>query len=420
MTLAVAPSVLAAGFSLFEHGAKATGMGGAFVATADDPSAIFFNVAGLAYQRDASVMLGGTVITFKNEFTGADYEFPGPGTGGRYEEHTFFPPNAYLIVPVGENFTFGVGSFSAFGLRTDWEDPNEFVGRFVAQDTELKVFSVQPSFAWKSSNGKFAIGLGGEYRASRVKLKRNQAAINPFNQQITDILHAYLKSDDIQDNTAWGFSVGAILRPTENWSFGLSYRNGMDIDYTGQATFTQIPSGYPEFDGIVSTLVPPDQGIATTVSFPAFIQVGVATTRFDTWTLEADIVMMTWSDYKRLVVNFEDPNTPDLVEEANWDDSFSYRIGANKQVSDRWSVQAGILWDETPQPVEDAGPILPDSSRLGLSVGFGFDNGKWSVHVSDLYLPFKDRDTLGLNEDNFNGEYKTTANLFAFNVGYKF
>lgn len=420
LILSAAPSALAAGFSVFEQGAKATGMGGAFSATADDPSAMFYNVAGIAFQRETSVLLGGTAITFKNEYSGEDYEFPGPAASGRYEEHTFFPPNAYVILPVGENMTLGLGTFSAFGLRTDWENPDEFVGRFIAQDTELKVASFQPSFAWKNSSGTLALGLGAEYRVSSVKLKRNQSAINPFTQQISDIAHAYLESDEMPDSSEWGFSLGAIYRPNDAWSFGLAYRNGMDIDYDGTAVFTQIPTGYAEFDGIVSTLLPPDQAIRTSVSFPTIVQVGVATTRWDTWTVAFDVVMMTWSDFDTLVVDFENASTPDLIENANWDDSFSYRLGANKKVSDRWSVQAGILWDETPQPIEDAGPILPDSDRLGLSLGLAFTTGKWSVYLSDLYLPFKDRDTLGLNEDNFDGKYKTTANLFSFNVGYTF
>jgi long-chain fatty acid transport protein len=420
LTAVFGPSAMAAGFSIFEQGAKATGMGGAFAATADDPSAMFYNVAGIAYQREASVLVGGTAITFKNEFSGEDYEFPGPGATGRYEEHTFLPVNGYIILPIGKNMTFGVGSFTAFGLRTDWENNNQFDGRFIAQDTELKTASVQPSFAWKNPSGTFAIGVGGEYRVSRVKLKRNLSAINPFTQEIADIGHTYLKSDDLQENTDWGFSVGAIYRPSDRWSFGLSYRDAMEIDYNGTATFTQIETGYPEFDGIVSTLLPPDQAIRTSVAFPAIIQAGVATAITPTWTLALDVVHMTWSDYKTLVVDFEDPGTPDLIETANWDDVFSYRIGANKQVNDRWSVQMGLLWDESPQPVEDAGPILPDSDRLGVSFGLGFNNGKWRVDLSDLYLPFSDRDTLGVNEDNFNGKYKTTANLFSFNVGYTF
>lgn len=420
LSVVVAPAALAAGFSIFEMGAKATGMGGAFSATADDPSAMFYNVAGIAYQRETSVLLGGTIITFRNEFTGEDYEFPGSGVSERYENHTFFPPNAYVILPVGENVTFGLGAFSAFGLRTDWENPDEFVGRFLAQDTELKVSSIQPSFAWKNSSGSLAIGVGAEYRMSGVKLKRNIGAINPFTQQISDIAHIYLESDDIPDNNEWGFNVGAIYRPNADWSFGLSYRHAIEIDYTGTATFTQIPTGYEEFDGIVSTIIPPNQAIATSVSYPAIIQIGVATTRIPTWTIAFDVVHMTWSEFETLAVDFQDPNTPDLVDPANWDDVFSYRLGANKQVNENWSVQMGVLFDENPQPVEDVGPILPDASRIGLSFGLGYARGNWRVNFADLFLPFEDRDTLGRNEHNFNGKYKTAANLFSFNVGYTF
>src|SRR5690242_3997102 len=63
-----ASTAFAAGFSIFEQGAKATAMGGAFSATADDPSAIFYNVAGIAQQRSTTVMVGATGITFSNEF----------------------------------------------------------------------------------------------------------------------------------------------------------------------------------------------------------------------------------------------------------------------------------------------------------------------------------------------------------------
>ncbi|HWS72559.1 MAG TPA: transporter, partial [Thermoanaerobaculia bacterium] len=58
------------GFSIFEQGAKATAMGGAFAATADDPSAIFYNIAGIAQQRQLTVLGGATAINFANEFKG--------------------------------------------------------------------------------------------------------------------------------------------------------------------------------------------------------------------------------------------------------------------------------------------------------------------------------------------------------------
>src|SRR3954466_5250323 len=68
--LIVSGAAYGSGFSLFEQGAKATAMGGAFAATADDPTAIFYNVAGIAQQRKAAFMVGGTTINFSNEFTG--------------------------------------------------------------------------------------------------------------------------------------------------------------------------------------------------------------------------------------------------------------------------------------------------------------------------------------------------------------
>src|SRR5881396_3270333 len=66
----VGGSAFGSGFSIFEQGAKATAMGGAFAATADDPSAIFYNVAGIAQQRHMAFYAGGTFINFANEFSG--------------------------------------------------------------------------------------------------------------------------------------------------------------------------------------------------------------------------------------------------------------------------------------------------------------------------------------------------------------
>ncbi|TYB81177.1 MAG: hypothetical protein FXF54_14905 [Kosmotoga sp.] len=49
-TVLIVPTfVFANGFQINEQGAKALGMGGAFVAQADDPSALYFNPAGITY-----------------------------------------------------------------------------------------------------------------------------------------------------------------------------------------------------------------------------------------------------------------------------------------------------------------------------------------------------------------------------------
>ncbi|MGZ5476263.1 MAG: hypothetical protein ACXW29_08025, partial [Thermoanaerobaculia bacterium] len=87
LSLMIAGSAFASGFGLYEQGAKATAMGGAFVATADDPSAIFYNVAGLAQQRRFTVFGGGTTINFNNEFRGDPNDEFTSGTTGFYRRH---------------------------------------------------------------------------------------------------------------------------------------------------------------------------------------------------------------------------------------------------------------------------------------------------------------------------------------------
>ena len=218
LSLAVSSTAFAAGFSIFEQGAKATAMGGAFAATADDPSAIFYNVAGIAQQRKTTVYAGGTLINFANEFTGDPNDIFTSGSTGRYKRHLFIPPNVYATVPIGQNLTVGVGAFAAFGLRTNWEDP--WIGRFVSRDADLRTKSIEPAIAWQSTDGRFAVGAGYEYRESTVVLNRNSAALNPFSGRIIDTANAYLRSKKGHDN---GYNVGILFKPVSTWRFGASY-----------------------------------------------------------------------------------------------------------------------------------------------------------------------------------------------------
>ena len=93
---AVAP-LQAAGFGIFEHGTKAMGMSSAFTAQADDPSAMFFNAAGIAFQHERDFMLGVTYI-FSTEATfygSAPYH--GPNVSEEQEKLSEYPPHFYWV-----------------------------------------------------------------------------------------------------------------------------------------------------------------------------------------------------------------------------------------------------------------------------------------------------------------------------------
>lgn len=414
--LAVSGAAFGSGFGIFEQGAKATAMGGAFVATADDPSAIFYNVAGIAQQRHITFLSGGTVINFSNQFTGDPNDPLTVGTTGQYAKHTFIPPNAYLIVPVGSNLTFGIGVFTPFGLRTNWEEP--WIGRFVSRDANVKTLDIEPAVAWQTSDGRLAIGIGADYRRSHITLNRNNAGFNPLTGRVFDSANAYLNS---KWDTTTGWNAGILLKPVPAWRLGLSYRADATIDYKGTAKFTQILTGTP-IDAVVATQIPPAQSIATSINFPSILAGGVATSAFGhNWDLEADITHTTWSRFKTLAVTFGTTTALNFDRPQNWKDTYSYRLGANKKVNDMWDVRFGGVYDKNPQPTAGVGPLLPDSDRLGASFGLGWHSGPFILDLTEMALHFKNRSTSGIvQNDNFHGSYKTNANLISVNAGYRF
>ncbi|MCL4810069.1 MAG: hypothetical protein KJ062_20105, partial [Thermoanaerobaculia bacterium] len=82
VALVAAGPASAAGFSIFEAGSRSTAMGGAFVAQADDLSAMFYNPAGLAKQAEKGklqAMAGVTFIIPKAELAEGYDPYPGQG-----------------------------------------------------------------------------------------------------------------------------------------------------------------------------------------------------------------------------------------------------------------------------------------------------------------------------------------------------
>ncbi len=182
-------------------------------------------------------------------------------------------------------------------------------------------------------------------------------------------------------------------------------------------------TGNAQFDGIVASQLP--QGthpVTTSIQFPASVNLGTAFTFPGQFTVSLEGDWTEWSDFQSLDIIFPDLIGRDLHRHMGWKDSWAYRIGLEKKFTNCtcMAVRAGYYRDNTPQPVENAGPILADNDRDGYTLGFGYDTDRWGVEVSDLYINFKKLDTAGRSQDNYFGVYKETANVFAFSFRFSF
>lgn len=405
----------AAGFAIFEQGARAMGFAGAYTAQSSDGSAIFHNAAGIAFLKDRQLYLGGTLIQPSASFTGAE-PFPGPGITEEGDVGLLIPPHAYYTHPFSERVAFGIGLHAPFGLETAWANPDTYSGRFISTRAALKGFSLNPTMAFKIED-RLAVGVGLDVRFSSLELERRVPVVNPFTQRIVDGAAVDLSSDT---NTGFGFNLGLLARPTDSLSIGLSYRHKVGIDYSGTANFEPLSTGNAELDVRVRASLPAGAlPLTTSIEFPGFASFGFAKT-FGDWTFEADVNWYQWSTFDQLELTFEDdPRFNETIEE-DYSSSFQYRFGIERVLNDAWAVRGGYFFDETPSPPASMSPLLPDSNRHGFCLGGSWTSGRLRLDSAAWYVNAVERSTEGTNRDRYDGTYQNHAFTLGVSLGYSF
>jgi len=421
VTLVTSPVAPASGFSIFEAGSRATAVGGAFVARADDTSAMFYNPAGLAGIEKIEAMFGVTLIAPYSSLEGGN-PYPGVGYQADQKQMIFFPPNFYVAAPLGKGITLGFGTWFPFGLATAWKDQDQFIGRWVSQRVDIRQYamSMQLSaqlFPW------LKVGAGPELRVGDVKLNKNIPGFNPYTQKYVDIAHMDLTQSGFSYNLGW--NAGIQLKPTDWMKLGASYHSAVTQTYTGNGTFSQISTGYSDLDAGVaaSQKLPFGEQVSgvTSISFPAITQVGASFNLSKCVTLDLAGVYTQWNSFNSTIIDFDRTASGKQVPQVNITHNFtnvwSFRAGMSWLLpSEKVELAAGYVYDQSGQPDSDTGPLLPDANRNGYSIGASFKIGKKSwIDFSNLFLFFNNRTVNGVQNDNFYGTYKTFANLTVLN-----
>ncbi len=419
VVVALAPSLSwGASFALFEHGNRAMAMAGAFTGLADDPSALYWNPAGAAFQTDrgVQVMAGFTLIKPLQDFYG-ESPYPGDGYEATQEDQVFYPPHFYLLYPLGDRVSLNFSVNTPFGLGTWWEE--DFAGRFISKRTDLRLVDISPGVAFRV-NDSISFGLGVDYAVGQIDLTKNIGFINPYTQQLADVGQVHLHTDDMS-NDGFGWNASMLAKLPHGFSLGLLYRSGIDVDYEGIGSFTQYATGYADFDALLASRIPFGEKVPleTAIDFPEYWSVGLAWTT-EQWAVSASYGAMGWSSFQELPITFtENPELSDTVEEL-YDDTSQYRLGVEYKASESWAFQGGVLFDETPQPPESMSPLLGDGDRTGVSVGLSWMHGAMRTDVGYMYLMFDERSTEGYSLDGYYGRYDSKAHLLGASLSLRF
>jgi len=419
----LAPAVAcASGYAIYEQGATALGVAGAYTASAHDGSALFYNPAALASLRGFEITGGGSWLATRQSFAGSDVganSYPGYNVRESMVHGNFFLPHLYLNSPLTHRSSIGVGVYTPYGLGTEWEDPTRFTGREHATKARLETVNLGASIAYAITDRlSLAAGvneLWGSVELHQIRLSPPLPGSGGGRANVADVkLESAMR-------TGTGFNGALLWAPAYEWSFGLAYRGGIDVKIDdGDATFTQIPTGNPSVDAGVAASLPPNQKVGTTLHFPAILSVGAAWRPLPQWTWEADVNWTQWSDFDRLALDFKTTNSADTSLVEDYHDSYRVSVGAERR-GRRFTYRLGYYYDQDAAPAESVTPLLPDASRHGATLGLGFKLGAKKNIAVDLYnlaLFVETRSTEGISRDHYDGVYKAYVNSTGLTIGY--
>lgn len=417
----------AAGFNIYEMSARATALGGAFTATADDPSAIFYNPAGLTAQKSRwSVSLSVSPLLpdarFSRALGSTELAYPGEAQS-QTADAAFYPTGLYVGLRHDERLAFGFGFFTPFGLGVEWDNPDEFAGRSLSSNAQLQGFYLSPVVAY-APHEKLSLSVGVHAVKSNLDLEQWGTLVVPDGSGTTTIAHNVIDVE-LSGTSSWsyGLAAGAMIQAHEKFRIGLNFKQGVENEFdSAEAEFHQALTGLSQIDAAVAAQLAGlggegKQGLSGAIDYPSIFVVGGRADLREDFALMADWVWFGWSVFDEVVLDFETAPTQTLVED--YEDAWQFRAGA-EYTRDAWRFMAGYVHDQTPQPVESVSPLLPDADRNDYSFGLTWTNPSGNLELTGgyMFVDFDERSTVvngvGRNHDGFDGSYLTTAHIFTF------
>lgn len=378
-------------FEVLQQGARASGQAEAYSAQADDPSAIWYNPAGLTQLHGTNVEAGGYVVL-------PDYHFSSPRGDASMHQYSMLP-QFYAESDFGlEKFRFGLGVNNVFGLRESW-------GQGGPLDTlmtrgHLYTINVQPTVAYQIVDG-LSVGVGVNVYFGTMDLEHKQVLGPPP----TPVGNFRLHGDDF----AVGASPALMWKIDKRNTVGAFYHSPFRLDIGGEASIfaPHIPA------------IGPSPATAP-IDMPQIAGIAYAFRPISRWKLETDIVWSNWSALQQ--IRLQSPNAifNGSTIPTRYHDSWSFRFGTQYQLTEHWTVRGGYAYGTSAVPDSTFSPLVPDSNYHLFSVGVGYSTGRWSIDGAYLFIYREPRTiTGGINAPYADGTWNTNMQGFMVTASVK-
>lgn len=440
---AFASTAHAAGFMLTEQSAGSLGRAYAGAGVdGTDLSGVYYNPATMVLHKGTAFQAGFVGIGLNLDYVGEDGNGNEVTANGRNKSQAI--PHGYFVHQINDKVWFGLGMTVPFGMGTEYDD--DWAGNERGISATILTFDLNPNFAFKLSE-KFSVGFGAsiQYAQADLKIRKSFANVPPI-KDVTEGGELSAESEIDADSIAWGWNVGMMWSPVENFRVGLSYRSKIKHDAEGDFTLDRAQYGSNSVSGNdllgmaqqVGKLSPDlaeqlgtlgtvlnmqsFDGYAT-VTAPAWAMASVAWDVNDLVSLYGTFRWTDWSSFDQLDITTNVPGVGGNIKN-NWRDTYLGSLGMDLRLTDWWTLRGGIAYESSPiANPRTRTAIIPDADRWWFAIGSSF---KWSdnfqtdvsfahlhgVHERNLY-----NETTGAKEGRFR---KLDAYLLGVQMVYKF
>jgi long-chain fatty acid transport protein len=362
LVLAFTPFTLwAGGWNNTLLGCRAIAMGGAFTGLADDPTAIYYNPAGIVFQRNRfNLSIDGFYVLPTYEYT---TQF-GYKIQSKYDSAL---PQLFLTYRTSEKITLGVGFYVPYaGSGVDWS------GREIGSPLKstLGVYSLTPTMAYHISE-KLSFGVNLNFYTAVFDLKTGWG---PYSYE--------MKQEE--KGSALSVGLGLMYRPSEKLGFGFTLRGPAEIKMTG---VTSLPLGE-----VPDTLKLDSE---TVIKLPWDVEVGLAFRASENFLFTASAQYTLWSTLDRVKKTIKDiPFMGDLRldEEMNFENILILRFGAEYLIPQGMFLRGGIGFDQSASPSSSLSIANIDVDKVSLLGGIGFRSGRVQIDFAAAYAFGKERE----------------------------
>ena len=363
--LACVPALNASanGFRLASQDAFATARGEAFVATADNPSAIYYNPAGITQLEGNNFRAGVYGIYL-------DPSFSPPNGGNTYHSSDnlaaapqFFYSHTFTNSPL----SLGLGVYAPYGGSIDWPDDTGF--RTVATKGKLTYLTLNPAVALKLLPS-LSVGAGLMVNYAKMETEQGLASYYPPPSTRANFFHF------IGDGWSVGYNLGLFWRPVENISFGATFRSSAKNTFKGHTDFEWLSAH------IADTTLPAQMDL----TFPLDAVFGVSYRPTPKWNLEFDADYTDWSSFGTTTI-YQGGTAPLGVKQnvpvnLGWQASWMFEFGATRYFDNGWHVSAGYVFNENSVPNTYYSPLAADLDRHFFSVGAGHKGKRFDCDIT--------------------------------------